>query len=221
MSDSFYIRLGLTVRGPYSVSDLHELANRGSFSKSHDVSSDKKSWTSASSHPELFPTTRQPVGLDRRQRSVDAEENDTATAAVAPRVSQRPADSDEPAVDRAVPPPVPSTNVRELSRLTIWTAVVGLAGFILLMVCTAMVVMRLRASAFTPGENIGLIAILFCDAILGGVAVTLGHLAIKKFVSIAGTIKERNLIVIGLSCGYTILILCVLYAVVLLISALS
>lgn len=111
--------------------------------------------------------------------------------------------------------------VRELSRLAIWTAVVGPAGFIVLMVCTAMVVMRLRASAFAPGENIGLIVLLSCDAILGGVAVMLGHLAIRKFVSSAGTIKERNLIVVGLSCGYTILILCVLYTVVLLISALS
>ena len=112
-------------------------------------------------------------------------------------------------------------SVRAISRQAIGTAVAGPAGFVLLMVCTAMVVMRLRSSPFAAGENIGLIVLLLCDLICGSIAVTLGHLAIKKFPHGTGVINERNLIVIGLSCGYTVLILCILYALVLFISALS
>ena len=82
-----------------------------------------------------------------------------------------------------------------------------------------MIVLRLRSSSFRPAENIGLMILLCIDIVFGGVAVTLGSFAIRLFHQHSGTIRERNLIVIGLSCGYTILILCILYSIVLLISA--
>ena len=82
-----------------------------------------------------------------------------------------------------------------------------------------MIVLRLRLSPFKPSENIGLIILLCMDIVFGGVAIGLGYFAIRLFHEHAGVIRERNLIVIGLSCGYTILILCLLYFVVLLISA--
>lgn len=106
-----------------------------------------------------------------------------------------------------------------LSRQAIWVALTGPVGFILLLVCTAMIVMQLRSSPFTPAENIGLMILLCIDIVIGGVAVALGSFAIRLFHQHSGAIRERNLIVIGLSCGYTILILCFLYSVVLLISA--
>ena len=105
-----------------------------------------------------------------------------------------------------------------LSRQAVWVAITGPVGFILLLVCTAMIVMRLRSSSFRPAENIGLMILLCIDLVIGGVAVALGSLAIRLFHQHAGAIRERNLIVIGLSCGYTILILCILYSVVLLIA---
>ena len=89
------------------------------------------------------------------------------------------------------------------------------------MVCTAIVVTRIRASPFVPSANIGLIALLLSDVVSGTIALIIGHLAVKEFHSKSGTVKERNLIVIGLSCGYSILILCVLYVIVLVISAFS
>ncbi len=232
MTDPLYIRLGLTVRGPYSLTDLHELAVRGSFSKSHEVSADKKSWTSASNHPQLFPVARRTPSADAKKQNsetthegkggksslVDSETSERSQ--VQPRAHATPdrasleMNADE--VARLTGGAVPAPN---LSKQAVWVAITGPVGFILLLVCTAMTVLRLRSSPFRPAENIGLMILLWIDIVLGGVAVALGFFAIRLFHQHQGAIRERNLIVIGLSCGYTILILCILYSVVLLISA--
>lgn len=112
-------------------------------------------------------------------------------------------------------------NARPMAAQTIVAVIVGPIGFILLLVCTAMIVLRLRVGPFVPSANIALIVMLSVDLFLGIISVTLGHLAIIRFHRIPGSTTERNLIVIGLSCGYTILILSLLFAVVLLISALA
>ena len=232
MTDPLYIRLGLTVKGPYSLTDLHELALRGSFSKSHEVSADKKSWTSASSHPELFPVARRPASVDGKKQngettdSGSASKTMSANAEIAERTQapQRPDSKQEQAAARTKAEESSrlagnTVPVHDLSKQAVWVAIIGPVGFMLLLVCTAMIVLRLRSSPFRPTENIGLIILLSIDIVLGGAAVALGSFAIRVFQRDAGKIGERNLIVIGLSCGYTILILCILYFVVLLISA--
>ena len=231
MTNPLYIRLGLTVRGPYSLSDLHELAGRGSFSQSHEVSSDKKTWTSASGHPELFPAVRRPQLPDRNKRHADSADGGIKSNLTPGEATPVSSDERQVAVssqrrsgqiaDDEVPASAVAELVRPFSQRALWAVVVGPVGFILLLVCTAMIVIRLRLSPFAPAENIGLMVVLGFDLVLGVVSVTLGHLAISQFQVHAGTIRERNLIVIGLSCGYTILILSVLFAVVLLISALG
>lgn len=231
MTDPLYIRLGLTVRGPYSLTDLHELAVRGSFSKSHEVSADKQSWTSASKYPELFPVAR-------RHQSVDAKKQNPETTDEGNGSTARPVDSESSERSQvqlrhhaAADPASSPMTAEEASRLTgssgpapnlskqaVWVAITGPVGFILLLVCTALIVLRLRSSPFRPAENIGLMILLCIDIVLGGVAIALGSFAIRLFHQHTGVIRERNLIVIGLSCGYTILILCILYSVVLLIA---
>jgi hypothetical protein len=220
LSDQLYIRLGLTVRGPYSLADLHELAGRGTFSKAHEVSTDRKSWTSAASRPELFPVAR-------RQQSVDARKTSTTESEISDRTSgpQYSHATHEHAsasmTDTATRQTRSAVAARELSAQAVLVAVAGPVGFFLLLACTAMIVMRLRSSNFIASQNIGLIILLSIDFVLGCVAATLGYFAIRRFQQHAGTVRERNLIVIGLSCGCTILILNVLYSVVLLISALG
>jgi len=213
VTDPLYIRLGLTVRGPYSRTDLHELAARGNFSKSHEVSADKKSWTSASNYPELFPVARRRQAAEGKPQNAEIidEGKDSKAPPILPS-SEWPAVEARQLTEDFFPDP-------NLSKPAIWIAIIGPAGFILLLVCTAMIVLRLRLSPFKPSENIGLIILLCMDIVFGGVAIALGYFAIRLFHQHAGAIRERNLIVIGLSCGYTILILCLLYFVVLLISA--
>ena len=230
MTDPLYIRLGLTVRGPYSLSDLHELAVRGSFSKSHEVSADKKSWTSASNHPELFPVPRRQSadGKQQNAETTDAGKGSTARpvdaetlerSQVQPRAHTAPDRTSQMTADEALRLTGSSGPAPNLSKQAVWVAITGPVGFMLLLVCTAMIVLSLRSSPFRPAGTIGLMILLSIDLVLGGVAVALGSFAIRLFHQHSGAIRERNLIVIGLSCGYTILILCILYSVVLLISA--
>ncbi|MFO0979920.1 MAG: hypothetical protein U0996_26210 [Planctomycetaceae bacterium] len=216
MSDPLYIRLGQTVRGPYSLEDLRELAGRGGFSKAHEVSTDKKSWTSASARPELFPEANRPQALERKQRGVEsmsAEVDESQDSSDSVRKRSEKSDwSNE--MDHA-----PAG--RPIAVQTVLALVAGPIGFLLLLVSTAMVVLRLRVGSFVPSDNIGLIAMLGINLLLGVAAVIMGHLAIIRFHQMPGTAMERNLIVVGLSCGYTILILCLLFTVVLLISAVA
>lgn len=226
MSDSYFIRLGLTVRGPYRRSDLHELAARGGFSKSHEVSSDRKSWSSAVEHPDLFPAARRPgseksaARSDSEMRAADTSESHEKAIteganerAVRPDRSQG-ADANSPGADL-------SAQASPLSPLTIWALVSGPLGFALLLLCTVLVVLTLRTSTFVPSQNIGLVILMNMTFLLGAAALTLGHLSIRRYQLQPGSLKERNLIVVGLSCGYTIVILCVLYAIVLLVSSVT
>lgn len=231
MSDPLYIRLGQTVRGPYSLDDLRELASRGSFSKAHEVSADKKSWMSASARPELFPEVNRPPSLERKQQNTTPGNLGTKSGVSEP---VEPLESEEQSTFRSSKKESPNRSIspadvtqgtaetvagRPVAVQTILAVIVGPAGFLLLLACTAMIVMRLRVASFVPASNIDLIAMLGVNLLLGLAAVILGHLAIVRFHRLPGTVTERNLIVIGLSCGYTILILSLLFTVVLLISA--
>lgn len=226
LSDSYYIRLGLTVRGPYGRGDLHELAARGGFSKAHEVSSDKKNWSSAAGFPDLFPPVRRP-GSEKSSPSGErdgvlddaAEARETVPADAANRHSEP---SDHLATAGAISKiPASSSVARETSPLTTWAMVTGPLGFALLLLCTILVVLTLRTSKFSPSQNIGLMILLPITFLLGIAALTLGHLSIRNFKLQPGSLKERNLIVVGLSCGYTIIILCVMYSLVLLVSSLT
>ena len=230
LSDPLYIRLGQTVRGPYSLDDLRELANRGGFSKSHEISLDRKSWTSASTRPELFPQASRPVSLERRKSnavSVSAGmDNDTDESIEADdqRRSQSSANRSSlrnPLNDDSSHAANNPGNTRPMAGQTVLAVILGPVGFILLLVCTASIVLRLRVGPFVLSDNIALIGMMAVDFLLGLAAVIFGQLSIIRFHKIPGTTTERNLIVIGLSCGYTILILSLLFAVVLLISALA
>ncbi len=226
MSDSYYIRLGLTVRGPYSRSDLHELAARGGFSKAHEVSSDKKSWSAANKFPDLFPTARRP-GTEKSAERSDIEFTDD----VVPHAGEEsPSDRAASRQSKADPGtgsglsslvPVSSIATRPMSPQTVWAMVTGPLGFALLLTCTVLVVLTLRTSKFAPSQNIGLLILLPITFVLGTAALILGHLSIRKYQTLPGSLKERNLIVIGLSCGYTIVILSVMYSLVLLVSSLT
>lgn len=55
MPQQYYIRVRGAVQGPFDVERLKTLATRGKFSRSHEVSTDRVTWTRASNHPELFP----------------------------------------------------------------------------------------------------------------------------------------------------------------------
>ena len=226
MSDSYYIRLGLTVRGPYGRSDLHELAARGGFSKAHDVSLDKKNWSSAAGFPDLFPPVRRP-GTDKSAAQSESERvvgdaDSTRETASSDGAHRRSEQVDRPAtVATNSQTPASSGVARKISPLTIWAMVTGPPGFALLLVCTILVVLTLRTSKFAPSQNIGLMILLPITFLLGIAALTLGHLSIRNFRLQPGSLKERNLIVVGLSCGYTIIILSVMYLLVLLVSSLT
>ena len=58
MNRQYYIRLRGTVRGPYPAERLRELAQRGQFSKIHQVSTDGANWEPATEHPELLPAAK-------------------------------------------------------------------------------------------------------------------------------------------------------------------
>lgn len=225
MSDSYYIRLGQTVRGPYGRSDLHELAARGGFSKAHEVSLDKKNWASAAGFPDLFPSARR-FGSDKFS---PPGETDVLTDAAAGARATLPADEarrrtvqiDQPATPDSHQQSHPSVNGAEkMSPLTIWAMLTGPSGFALLLLCTILVVLTLRTSKFAPSQNIGLMILLPVTFLLGIAALTLGHLSIRNFKLRPRSLRERNLIVVGLSCGYSIIILSVMYSLVLLVSSL-
>ena len=226
MSDSYYIRLGLTVRGPYSRSDLHELAARGGFSKAHEVSSDKKSWSSATGFPDLFPAARRP-GAEKSAARNEIEFRDDEFPAAgesspSDRTGGRPMSAD-PRTGSGSGSQVagPSMTTRPMSPQTVWAMVTGPSGFVLLLTCTVLVVLTLRTSKFAPSQNIGLMILLPFTLLLGTVALILGHLSIRKYHLLPGSLKERNLIVIGLSCGYTVVILSIMYSLVLFVSSLT
>jgi hypothetical protein len=92
---------------------------------------------------------------------------------------------------------------RRLSRFARLTAAVGGVDYALLLVCTVMLVLRMRAAPLVLSEHIGVIVMTSFALVLGIVTAVLGHMAIRAFKRLPGTSKERSLIVFGLSCGYT------------------
>ena len=54
MSNSFFVRIRGRVTGPHTEEKLRVLAQRGQFSRVHEVSTDGMAWESATDHPELF-----------------------------------------------------------------------------------------------------------------------------------------------------------------------
>lgn len=226
LSDSYYIRLGLTVRGPYSCSDLHELAARGGFSKAHEVSLDKKSWSAATGFPHLFPASRR----SRPEKSVsrgqvELTDDDLAVvdeSSLSGRTgSQKAAGDHGKGSESSSQKAGSSMATRPMSPLTVWAMVTGPLGFVLLLTCTVLVVLTIRTSKFVPSQNVGLMILLPFSFLLGAAALILGHLSIRRYQMVPGSFREHNLIVIGLSCGYTIVILSVMYSLVLLVSSLT
>lgn len=107
----------------------------------------------------------------------------------------------------------------ELSGTAISAAVCGSLAYALLLVCTVMLVLRMRAAPIVFSDNTGVLSMTLGDLLLGGVTVLLGHLAIRNFKRRPGKPTERGLIVFGLSCGYTSLIVSVILVIGTAISA--
>lgn len=55
MAQQFYIRVRGKVQGPFEPERLRELAKRGRFSRSYEVSTDGVEWSRAAKFPDLFP----------------------------------------------------------------------------------------------------------------------------------------------------------------------
>ncbi|MEO2032543.1 MAG: DUF4339 domain-containing protein [Planctomycetaceae bacterium] len=108
---------------------------------------------------------------------------------------------------------------RDVSRYAVLATVFGLVGYVLLLVCTVMIVLRMRAAPIVFADNIGVLSMALADLLLGVAAVVLGHVGITGFYRLSGSNRERNHIVVGLSSGYTIIIVVVLLTVAASISA--
>lgn len=87
----YYIRFRGTVLGPYSVEKLKALRARGQFSRIHEVSTDGKSWSPASSIDDLFvSTTSKFVSRSRPQTAVVAPAGPAASGASSAIVPSQP-----------------------------------------------------------------------------------------------------------------------------------
>ncbi|MFO0899987.1 MAG: GYF domain-containing protein [Pirellulales bacterium] len=60
MSNSYFVRIRGRVTGPHTEEKLRVLAQRGQFSRVHEISSDGMAWESATDHPELFDRPSEP-----------------------------------------------------------------------------------------------------------------------------------------------------------------
>ena len=112
-----------------------------------------------------------------------------------------------------------ATEERPQSQLSVLSLVCGGIGYLMLLATTAMLVLKLRAGPLVPGDNILLLCMMGLGLAIGIATIVTGHKAINWFYESPGTIKERNLIVLGLSCGYTIVIVLVILGIVTIISA--
>jgi hypothetical protein len=95
MNDQLFIRLRGRIQGPFAADQLHQLARRGQFSRSHEISTDGVNWTRATTRPELFP----PAGM-------------SAAVIVAPEVELEPPRAAAP----VVPPPADVWFYHQLSQ---------------------------------------------------------------------------------------------------------
>ncbi len=90
MNREYYIRLRGTVRGPYPAERLRELAQRGQFSKIHQVSTDGTHWEAATDHPELLPPAKSfkkrkvAAGNDDRDELLELEDPVEVTTSEVP-----------------------------------------------------------------------------------------------------------------------------------------
>lgn len=74
MSDEYYIRLRGQVQGPFTQERLQSLARRQRFTRVHQVSTDKVTWSPASKFPELFPP---PPPKKERQAPAEVQAEDS------------------------------------------------------------------------------------------------------------------------------------------------
>jgi hypothetical protein len=80
----YYTRFRGTILGPYSVEKLKALRARGQFSRIHEVSTDRKSWSPASSIDDLFALpASEVISRSGPQASVAAAAGSAASGATA------------------------------------------------------------------------------------------------------------------------------------------
>jgi hypothetical protein len=88
MSEQVFIRLRGRIQGPFVPEQLHVLARRGQFSRSHEISADGVNWCRATTRPELFP----PAGVSTTSTHDDLEllENELSPPPAAPPIASTP-----------------------------------------------------------------------------------------------------------------------------------
>jgi hypothetical protein len=64
--ERYWIRVRGKVQGPFAAPQLQQLAERGRFSRLHEVSTDGTNWSRGTNFPELFPPTRDTDARKRR-----------------------------------------------------------------------------------------------------------------------------------------------------------
>lgn len=104
-------------------------------------------------------------------------------------------------------------SIGRASGYAVLTAVCGGVGYVLMLVCTVMLVVRMRSAPLVLSNHVGVISMTAAALVLGIATVVLGHLAIGFFKRRSGTSGERGLIVFGLSCGYTSVIVTVILGI--------
>lgn len=79
MSDSYYIRIRGRVHGPMQMDRLTEMASKGQLSRTHEMSQDGKTWSSAAKMPEIFERQR-PIKEQAPTEDAKAKATPQATA---------------------------------------------------------------------------------------------------------------------------------------------
>lgn len=81
VGQQYFIRIQGKILGPFSLDRLKSLALRGQFARAHEVSSNRQSWSSASTLEEIFPaTTPTPASLQSTTGSAPLALNQTGPA---------------------------------------------------------------------------------------------------------------------------------------------
>ncbi|HUG91485.1 MAG TPA: GYF domain-containing protein, partial [Planctomycetaceae bacterium] len=99
LSDRFYTRLRGLIEGPFTVDELKNRARRRRFGRHYQVSTDQRSWSPATSFPELFPA---PPERRRRRAVAEPADGDEELEAVDLVEEPAPGADDEGVVD-AIP----------------------------------------------------------------------------------------------------------------------
>jgi len=108
-----------------------------------------------------------------------------------------------------------------ISALTVSSATLGVLGYSVLMCCTVLLVLEMRRKHFAASENFAVLITLAITFLIGISAIAFGHLAINHFRNSRGNQKEHNWIIIGLTGGYTVLIVTAILTVAATVSAAS